>query len=71
MGGTELVFELFSECHSDNPLGGLCIDVPEQVWGLVRSILFALVAKALLTVVTFGIKLPGPLRSLPTSLELR
>ncbi|ORY75039.1 chloride channel [Leucosporidium creatinivorum] len=59
MGGTELVYELFSECHTGNSFGGLCIDVPEQVWGLVGSIFFALVMKALLTVVTFGIKLPA------------
>lgn len=82
LGGTELVYELFSgssptsepfqcdhllnsmnvECHTESSSpGGLCIDMPEQVWGLVASIGFALVAKALLTVVTFGIKLPGTL----------
>lgn len=50
-----------TECHIDskNPL---CIDVPEQVKGLTLSILYALIAKALLTVVTFGIKLPGKWR---------
>lgn len=59
MGGTELVYELFSECHIGDSSNGLCVDDPELVWRLVSSIGFALVVKALLTVATFGIKLPG------------
>lgn len=64
MGGTELVYELFSECHIGDSSNGLCVDNPELVWRLVSSIGFALVTKALLTVATFGIKLPGAFISL-------
>ncbi|SCV68354.1 BQ2448_475 [Microbotryum intermedium] len=63
MGGTELISELFSECHLDSPRStnksALCVDVPGEAWALIRSVLFALVAKAALTVITFGIKLPA------------
>lgn len=66
MGGTELVAALFQECHVDG-LGDaaheLCVSSPELVGQLVGSIGFALVLKAVLTVVTFGIKLPGALRA--------
>ncbi|GAA5971664.1 hypothetical protein JCM21900_003889 [Sporobolomyces salmonicolor] len=59
MGGTELVYEMFSECHKDESFGGLCVKTPDQVWAIVRSVAAALTIKALLTVVTFGIKLPA------------
>ncbi|KAI5476133.1 voltage-gated chloride channel [Pseudohyphozyma bogoriensis] len=58
-GGTELVASLFSECHRDDSFGGLCVNTPELAWKLIGSLLFALVAKALLTVTTFGIRLPA------------
>lgn len=51
--------ELFSECHKEESFDGLCVDSPELVWNLVATLMIALVMKALLTVVTFGIKLPG------------
>lgn len=50
MGGTELVYELFSECHKKDSFDGLCVDNPDLVWGLVSSLGFALLIKALLTV---------------------
>lgn len=59
MGGTELVSLLVSECHREESSEGLCIDRPELVFGLLKSLGFALVMKAFLTVITFGIKLPG------------
>ncbi|GAA5887484.1 hypothetical protein JCM5296_002589 [Sporobolomyces johnsonii] len=59
MGGTELVYEMFSECHKDESFGGLCVKTPDQVWAIVRSVAVALTIKAFLTVVTFGIKLPA------------
>jgi len=59
LGGTELVSELFLECHRHDKLSGLCVNTPEEVWPLVGSILFALATKAALTVVTFGIALPA------------
>lgn len=59
MGGPELITDLFSECHEHENLDGLCIREPSQVWPLVSSIGWTLVAKGLLTIVTFGIKLPA------------
>ncbi|GAA6035182.1 hypothetical protein JCM8097_006407 [Rhodosporidiobolus ruineniae] len=59
MGGTELISALFSECHSSERLSGLCVSSPSAAWPLIRSILLALLIKAALTVVTFGIKLPA------------
>jgi chloride channel 3/4/5 len=60
MGGTELVASLFSECHQgEYSDGGLCVERPELAWKLVLSITLALLIKAMLTVVTFGIKLPA------------
>ncbi|BGP36814.1 hypothetical protein JCM10449v2_000716 [Rhodotorula kratochvilovae] len=59
MGGTELISTLFSECHKDDRLSGLCVATPAQVWPLVASIGAALVLKALCTAVTFGIKVPA------------
>lgn len=52
MGGTELVYEMFSECHKDDNLSGLCIQLPEQVWPLIKTITLALIAKILLTIIT-------------------
>lgn len=64
MSGTELVFELFSECRTGegDPNSKLCIlDVgnSEQVWSVVQAIIIAMFVKAILTIVTFGIKLPA------------
>ncbi|KAH9485429.1 H(+)/Cl(-) exchange transporter 5 [Psilocybe cubensis] len=64
MGGTELIYNLFAECRtgSRNTHSGLCIIDPgsfTQVWPVARSILVAMLVKAGLTVVTFGIKLPA------------
>lgn len=52
MGGTELVYELFSECHKRDSFDGLCVNSPDLVWPLVGSLVFALVTKALLTTIT-------------------
>ena len=64
MGGTELVFEFFSECRAGegNQNSKLCIlDVgnSEEVWSVVQAILVAMLVKTILTIVTFGIKLPA------------
>lgn len=56
MGGTELVYELFSECHKADSFDGLCVATPDLAWELVGSLVFVLVTKFLLTTVTFGIK---------------
>jgi len=64
MSGTELVYNLFSECRtgSGNTHSGLCVVDPgtfEKVWPVARAIFTAMVVKAALTVVTFGIKVPA------------
>lgn len=61
MGGTELVYNLFSECRPDNDNHeGLCPLDPVAVAGpLAQSIGVALLVKGALTIVTFGIKLPA------------
>ena len=62
MSGTELVYMLFSECRPGNSREGLCIVNPgsfNSIWPVVRAIGVAMIVKAALTVVTFGIKLPA------------
>ena len=64
MGGTELIYNLFAECRtgSGNTHSGLCVVDPgsfERVWPVARSIIVAMVVKASLTVITFGIKVPA------------
>lgn len=64
MGGTELIYNLFSECRtgSGNTHSGLCIADPgsfERIWPVAWSILVAMIVKGGLTIVTFGIKLPA------------
>lgn len=62
MGGTELVYNLFAMClpGSNNTHAGLCvIDPGKHTFQVMRMIAVAMVVKAALTVVTFGIKLPA------------
>ncbi|KAJ9474068.1 putative Anion/proton exchange transporter GEF1 (putative) [Pseudozyma hubeiensis] len=59
MGGVELIADLFSECHEHESLEGLCVSQPSQIGPLVTAILSAMVLKGLLTIITFGIKLPA------------
>ncbi|KAI0257691.1 chloride channel [Lactifluus subvellereus] len=62
MGGTELVYNLFAVCllGSPNTHAGLCVlDPGKQTFHVMRMIAVALVVKAALTVVTFGIKVPA------------
>jgi chloride channel 3/4/5 len=61
MGGTELVYTLFSECRK-GAHSSLCVLDPStfsNIWPVIRAILVAMVVKAGLTVVTFGIKVPA------------
>lgn len=64
MSGTELVYNLFAECRtgSGNDHSGLCVLDPStfmNIWPVIRAILVAMIVKAGLTVVTFGIKVPA------------
>ncbi|KAK2463234.1 hypothetical protein APHAL10511_004889 [Amanita phalloides] len=62
MSGTELVYMLFSECKLGNTHDGLCVANPGSlaaIWPVIRAIGVAMIVKAALTVVTFGIKLPA------------
>ncbi|KAG6841885.1 hypothetical protein C0991_005615 [Blastosporella zonata] len=64
MSGTELVYNLFAECRGPNTQqhAGLCAVDPHTfvgIWPVIRAILVAMLVKASLTVVTFGIKVPA------------
>jgi len=62
MSGTELVYTLFSECKPGNSHEGLCIVDPTSfhtIWPVIRAIGVAMIVKAVLTIVTFGIKVPA------------
>ncbi|KAG6911122.1 hypothetical protein DXG01_003862 [Tephrocybe rancida] len=64
MSGTELVYSLFAECHGPtaNQHAGLCAVDPHTFWGIwpvIRAISVAMIVKAGLTIVTFGIKVPA------------
>ncbi|TKY89535.1 hypothetical protein EX895_001320 [Sporisorium graminicola] len=59
MGGVELIADLFSECHEHESLEGLCVSQPSQIGPLIMAILWAMVLKGALTIITFGIKLPA------------
>ncbi|KAH7097978.1 chloride channel [Auriculariales sp. MPI-PUGE-AT-0066] len=61
MGGTELVYNLFAECHPTDSHAGTCVDPRDAraVLLLARSIAVAMLVKGVLTIVTFGIKLPA------------
>lgn len=71
MGGTELVAsvstsqtfdladkQLFAECKPDSN-SPLCVDHPDDIGRVIGLVGLALVIKGCLTIVTFGIKLPG------------
>ncbi|KAI4956516.1 hypothetical protein J4E91_000727 [Alternaria rosae] len=56
---TELLFELASPCDTYTDTGdGLCPTL-EHIPSVLKTLFFAFVIKALLTVVTFGIKVPA------------
>ena len=63
MGGTELIYGLFRECPSGAGHGnlGLCVNTgsSSHTWGVIQSILATMMVKAVLTVITFGIRLPA------------
>lgn len=75
MGGTELVAsvsrshrttmhratlisQLFAECKHDSS-SSLCVDRPSEIYDVIWTVGTALIIKGCLTIVTFGIKLPG------------
>ncbi|GAA5950393.1 hypothetical protein JCM3765_004530 [Sporobolomyces pararoseus] len=59
LGGTEFVYEMFSECHKNDTFGGLCVKTPQHVWPVIKIVGIATILKALLTVATFGIRVPA------------
>jgi chloride channel 3/4/5 len=64
MGGTELIYSLFRDCRSgaEQKDSDLCVVNPgssSHVWPVIQSIFVAMMAKAALTVITFGIKVPA------------
>ncbi|KAF8464508.1 chloride channel [Gautieria morchelliformis] len=59
LSGTELVYNLFAECREGDSHAGLCPKHPDDVGPLIRAIGIAMIVKGLLTIVTFGIRLPA------------
>lgn len=55
---TELLFELASPCK-DGPATGLCPTHVGEIPGIIRYLFIALLIKAFLTIITFGIKVPA------------
>jgi hypothetical protein len=51
--------QLFAECPEDGSANGLCVDSPREIAKVVWPIAMALLIKGALTIITFGIKLPG------------
>lgn len=58
MGGTELVAMLFTECKNDST-SSLCLDRSFSIWPIITTIGWALLIKAVLTIITFGVVLPA------------
>ena len=54
---TELLFEVSSPCNN-NP-SGLCPKHGSEILGVIRYLGFAFIVKAILTTITFGIKVPA------------
>lgn len=54
---TELLFELASPCKDYD--SGLCPQHGDEILGIVRYLCIAFVVKAILTTITFGIKVPA------------
>lgn len=65
MGGTELIYTLFRDCRTGAGYTGknpdLCITPgsTSHALAVIQSILLAMMVKAILTVITFGIRLPA------------
>lgn len=55
---TELLFELASPCKLDTS-SGLCPTTGDEILGVIRVLAIAFVIKSLLTIITFGIKVPA------------
>lgn len=59
LSGTELVYNLFAECHGGDSHEGLCPTSPGDIGPLINAIGIAMVVKGFLTIVTFGIRVPA------------
>ncbi|TIB83245.1 hypothetical protein E3Q06_02990 [Wallemia mellicola] len=66
MGGTELVSTLLSECPSKSSgkklkgiFATLCAREGQAPWGIIKTLSLAIGIKSVLTVITFGMKLPA------------
>ncbi|ORX98886.1 Clc chloride channel, partial [Basidiobolus meristosporus CBS 931.73] len=60
MGSGELVTNLFKECQDEHQgdLEGLCVNEPEQFGPVVGMLLYAMLIKIVLTIFTFGCRVP-------------
>ena len=50
--------QLFAECKADSN-SPLCVEHPDDIGRVIGLVGLALIIKGCLTIVTFGIKLPG------------
>jgi hypothetical protein len=57
---TGLISQLFAECRAGST-SSLCVDHPREIASVIWPIATALLIKGALTIITFGIKLPGKL----------
>lgn len=58
LGGTELVAKLFAECSVDST-SSLCVDSGFKIGSIISVVGWALLIKASLTIITFGVVLPA------------
>lgn len=58
LGGTELVAKLFAECTVDTT-SSLCVDRTLSIGPIISAVGGALIIKATLTIITFGVVLPA------------
>jgi len=58
LGGTELIAKLFADCKYDST-SPLCVDRTYAIWPIISAVGGALIIKATLTIITFGVVLPA------------
>jgi chloride channel 3/4/5 len=58
MSGTELIAKLFADCKYDST-SPLCVDRTFAIWPIISAVGAALLIKATLTIITFGVVLPA------------
>lgn len=55
---TDCLSKLFEECNSSSS-SSLCVNHPHELATVIWEVFMALIIKGCLTIITFGIKVPG------------